>query len=107
MSLTAPAFRQLVTDLARVDVTSRRAVRALQRRARELLAPSEAPLRTGEVAEVFGVDRSTVLLWTKAGTLASTETAGQHRRFERAEVRRYLEASGREIPPWLQAPAVS
>ena len=49
-------------------------------------------LTSAEVAERFGVDRRTVVLWAKRGQLKATRTPGGQHRFRAGEVRRLLEA---------------
>src|SRR5690625_3512842 len=50
----------------------------------------ERLLTTGEVAELFGVDRKTVPRWEQCGNLHARRTLGGHRRFLESEVYRLL-----------------
>lgn len=50
----------------------------------------ERLLTTGEVAELFGVDRKTVARWEQSGKLHARRTLGGHRRFLESEVYRLL-----------------
>ena len=53
----------------------------------ELLTPSE-------VAEMFRVNPKTVTRWARAGKISAVRTLGGHRRFQAAEVRRFLAEAG-------------
>lgn len=55
---------------------------------------SERLLTSGEVAELFRVNRITVTRWAAAGRLTSIRTPGGHRRFRESEVRALLEGDG-------------
>ncbi len=50
----------------------------------DLLTPTE-------VAELFRVNPKTVTRWAKAGKISAIRTLGGHRRFNAAEILRYLE----------------
>jgi excisionase family DNA binding protein len=43
------------------------------------------------VAELFRVNPKTVTRWAKAGKISAIRTLGGHRRFDAAEILRYLE----------------
>jgi hypothetical protein len=47
-------------------------------------------LRTGALAVLFGVDRTTIDNWIRAGMLAYTKTPGGQRECDPADVRRLL-----------------
>ena len=47
-------------------------------------------LTSGEVAEMFDVDRKTVIRWALTGSLPSFKTPGGHRRFYRADIQAWL-----------------
>jgi len=47
----------------------------------------------GEVADLFRVDRKTVVRWTKQGKLPYFETLGGHRRFYADEISAVLASS--------------
>ena len=47
-------------------------------------------LSIGEVADLFGVNVSTIRRWDDAGKLHAIRTPGGQRRFDRAEVERVL-----------------
>jgi excisionase family DNA binding protein len=53
-------------------------------------------LTPAEVAQLFRIDPKTVARWAKAGKLTSIRTLGNHRRFDRAEVERLLNAGRQE-----------
>lgn len=53
---------------------------------KELMTPTE-------VAHLFRVDPKTVTRWAQAGKLHYVRTLGGHRRYDRAEVERLMEAS--------------
>jgi excisionase family DNA binding protein len=40
--------------------------------------PSNGPFRVGQVAEMLGVHRNTVLLWIDSGALSAFRTEGGH-----------------------------
>lgn len=58
-------------------------------------------LWTGEVAELAGVTKMTIVRWADAGKVACSRTLGGDRRFARAEVARLLAELGRPVPEWL------
>jgi excisionase family DNA binding protein len=47
-------------------------------------------LTTGKVAKLLGVSDTTVRRWVQDGKLRCSGTVGKHRRFERAEIERFL-----------------
>jgi len=48
------------------------------------------PMTSGEVAALFGVDVKTVSRWANDGKLSYFRTPGNHRRFHRSEIIKYL-----------------
>ena len=60
--------------------------------------PNDPLLRPRQVAELLGVDRTTVTRWAQAGKLEALRTLGGHRRF-RASVVRALLTPESEAPP--------
>ena len=50
-------------------------------------------LTSAEVAEIFGVDRRTVVLWAKRGRLNALRTPGGQHRFRAIEIDRLLRTS--------------
>jgi excisionase family DNA binding protein len=50
-------------------------------------------LTSAEVAEIFGVDRRTVVLWAKRGRLHALRTPGGQHRFRAVEIDRLLRTS--------------
>jgi excisionase family DNA binding protein len=61
-------------------------------------------ISTNEVARLAGVGPSAVKRWADGGQLRCSRTAGGHRRFERAEVERFLRRHGgaADSDPWLE-----
>lgn len=58
---------------------------------------TQHPLMTsGEVAQLFRVNRPTVLRWVREGLLARAQTPSGHARFQRAEVYALARANGIE-----------
>jgi excisionase family DNA binding protein len=55
-------------------------------------APDEL-LTSAEVADIFGVDRRTVVLWAKRGRLNALRTPGGQHRFRRVEIDDLLRTS--------------
>jgi excisionase family DNA binding protein len=64
-------------------------------RAREARLQAEASdddlLTSAEVANLFGVDRRTVVLWAKRGRIPALRTPGGQHRFRAEEIRGLLE----------------
>ena len=60
--------------------------------------PNDPLLRPRQVAELLGVDRTTVTRWARSGKLEALRTLGGHRRF-RASVVRALLSRESEPPP--------
>ena len=59
----------------------------------KLISPpsDSSPLMTpAEVAELFNVDGNTVTRWAKQRRLVSYRTPGNHRRYDRDEVYKFL-----------------
>ena len=50
-------------------------------------------LTSAEVAEIFGVDRRTVVLWAKRGRLSALRTPGGQHRFRAVEIDQLLRTS--------------
>jgi excisionase family DNA binding protein len=61
--------------------------------AQERRAASDELLTSAEVAERFGVDRRTVVLWAKRGRLRALRTPGGQHRFRAEEVEKLLETN--------------
>jgi excisionase family DNA binding protein len=59
-------------------------------------APPDDLLTSAEVAERFGVDRRTVVLWAKRGRLRALRTPGGQHRFRAAEIEDLLNSSNGE-----------
>ena len=53
---------------------------------------------TNEVAKMVQVDPKTLVGWVEQGKLACFRTPGGHRRFQQAEVVRFMDAYGFPIP---------
>lgn len=51
-------------------------------------------LKPCEAAMLFGVRPATLSRWARAGRLAWTLTPGGHRRYQRSEIQKMIEASG-------------
>ena len=51
----------------------------------------ERMLRSGEVAEILGVDRHTVVKWTKEGKIRAVKLPSGRYRIPEGEVRKILE----------------
>lgn len=54
----------------------------------------ERLLRTGEVAEMLGVDRHTVIRWIKEGKIRAVRLPSGRHRIPESEVRKILEGAG-------------
>lgn len=54
-------------------------------------ATIERPLKTAEVADMYGVDRKTVERWARDGKIPCFHTRGGHYRFHLADVRAAME----------------
>lgn len=52
--------------------------------------PEPKKLTAGQVADLFGVTRRTVIRWADAGDLNCTRTLGGDRRFDPTEISRRL-----------------
>jgi len=68
----------------------------------EVADPGPRPLWTGEVAQLAGVTRQTVIRWANAGEINPARTVGGNRRYDQAEVRKFLGRLGRPVPDWLR-----
>ena len=55
------------------------------------MADYDKLLTPGEVAVMFRVNPKTVTRWARAGRISAVRTLGGHRRFNEAEIRRFLE----------------
>lgn len=62
---------------------------------RRSAAPDDL-LTSAEVAERFGVDRRTVVLWAKRGRLRALRTPGGQHRFRAAEIEDLLNSNNGE-----------
>ena len=60
-------------------------------------AAAGATLSLGQAAQALGISTTTVRRWADDGRLGTTRTAGGHRRFAAAEVRRLLAERGRPV----------
>lgn len=54
-------------------------------------------MRTGEVAELFRVDPSTVIRWAQQGKFQSGRTVGGQRRYLRSEIEAIAAADGMQM----------
>jgi excisionase family DNA binding protein len=57
-----------------------------------IMTDEKPTLRSGAVAERFGVDTKTVLAWVHAGKLKAVKTLGGHYRFRESDVNAAAEA---------------
>jgi excisionase family DNA binding protein len=67
--------------------------------ARRRSEEQEELLTSAEMAALFGVDRRTVVLWTKRGRLPALRTPGGQHRFRADEIDRLLKSSNGEVTP--------
>jgi excisionase family DNA binding protein len=55
--------------------------------------PGKRWISPREASELLGVHPTTLRVWTNQGKLAAYRTAGGHRRFDEADIRRFIEQS--------------
>lgn len=61
-------------------------------------------LSSHQVSRLLQVSPSTVVAWINQGKLEASRTPGGHRRVKVGDLRRFLVASGMDLPPGLAAP---
>jgi excisionase family DNA binding protein len=84
-------------DMGRIpEAVRRRRTRLLATGTETARRPPVELLTSAEVAERFGVDRRTAVVWAKRGRLRAFRTPGGQHRFRAAEIENLLNGSNGE-----------